>query len=676
MDAPPRCAFGAPPQGGAADDRAEPGRGGCWVAPARAVRSALLAAALAAGVAAPAAAATWYAPWTWLDRDEPRLVNVVRDPHYGDTLFHFYQDHYFSSVTSLMVSQHFERMPQHADEAEVLRGGLLLSYGLHREAGQIFAQLIEKGAPPAVRDRAWYYLAKIRYQRGFLPDAEAALARIEGTLPGDLEDDRLLLASNLLMARGDYTGAAALLAGVTATKEGKQVARAAGPYLRFNLGVALVKSGEAARGAALLDELGRMPGPNEEIRSLRDKANVALGYTALQENRAEDARTALERVRLNGLQSNKALLGFGWAAATLKQPKLALVPWAELAGRDPGDAAVLEARIALPYAYAELGAYGQALDGYNEAITAFDQEGGKLDESIRAIRAGKLVDGLIENNPGEEMGWFWKINQLPEMPHASHLTQVLAQHEFQEAFKNYRDLRYLERNLTEWQDKLGVFGDMLVNRRQAYAERLPKVLSQAGALNIDALQKQRDTLAAELADAEARADGFAFADARQAEQRARLAEVQQQLQALGSDPAYDRARQHARLAAGALTWQLAQDYPARVWEAKKALRTTDQQIDEARAREAALVQAQRDEPVRFDRFEARIKALSPTIQALIPRVQTLAREQQNVVQELAVAELQSQKERLVVYATQARFALAQLYDRAKLARENDRATPQ
>ena len=106
------------------------------------------------------------------------------------------------------------------------------------------------------------------------------------------------------------------------------------------------------------------------------------------------------------------------------------------------------------------------------------------------------------------------------------------------------------------------------------------------------------------------------------------------------------------------------------------MRTTDRQIDEARTREAALVQAQRDEPARFDRFEARIKALSPTIQALIPRVQTLAREQQNVVQELAVAELQGQKERLVVYATQARFALAQLYDRAKLARENDRATPQ
>ena len=78
-----------------------------------------------------------------------------------------------------MVSQHFDRVAQHADEAEVLRGGLLLSYGLHKEAGEIFAQLIEKGAAPPVRDRAWFYLAKIRYQRGFLAEAEEAMARIE-----------------------------------------------------------------------------------------------------------------------------------------------------------------------------------------------------------------------------------------------------------------------------------------------------------------------------------------------------------------------------------------------------------------------------------------------------------------------------------------------------------------
>ena len=114
------------------------------------------------------------------------MAGPVQAPHYGDGLFHFYQDHYFSSVTSLMVSQHFDRLPTHWDDAEVLRGGLLLSYGLHREAGTIFERLAQTSATPAVRDRAWYYLAKIRYQRGLPAEAETAIARIGGALPAAL----------------------------------------------------------------------------------------------------------------------------------------------------------------------------------------------------------------------------------------------------------------------------------------------------------------------------------------------------------------------------------------------------------------------------------------------------------------------------------------------------------
>jgi hypothetical protein len=95
------------------------------------------------------------------------------------------------------------------------------------------------------------------------------------------------------------------------------------------------------------------------------------------------------------------------------------------------------------------------------------------------------------------MGWFWNIRELPEMPHAGHLTQVLAQHEFQEAFKNYRDLRFLRATSQSGSDNLGVFRDMLANRRKAYAERLPQVRARRERDRIDALQ-QRATAAAEL----------------------------------------------------------------------------------------------------------------------------------------------------------------------------------
>jgi hypothetical protein len=592
----------------------------------------------------------------------------VQAPHYGDTLFTFYQDKYFSAVTGLMVSQHFNRMSPHDDDSEILRGGLLLSYGMHREAGQIFAQLIERGAPASVRDRAWYYLAKIRWQRGLAAEAEEAIARIGGKLPAPLEEDRGLLHANLLMARNDFAGAATLLRGMTDAKNPSQ----ASYYARYNLGVALVKSGDVAAGSALLDEVGRMEGLNEEQRSLRDRANVAIGFAALQDGRSDDARKALERVRLQSLQANKALLGFGWAAAAAKQPEKALVPWTELAGRSLTDGAVLEAKIAIPYAYAELGAYGQALDGYQSATSQFDTEQGALNESIAAIKSGKLVDGLNASNPGEEMGWFWSLSSLPEMPHAGHLTQVLAQHDFQESFKNYRDLQFLGRNLSQWRDNLGAYRDMLAERKAAFASRLPATRDDAKGTTatLAALKQRRASLAAELSRVERDGDVIAFADPKQDDLLQRLASVQIAAKANERDPDVAKLADKIRLLSGVLAWHLSQDYPARLWVAQKALRDADQEIALAEGRETRLAKAQSEEPSRFEAFGKRIDELEARLNALIPRVAALTEEQQQAVQGIAVAELSRAQQRLAEYQTQARFALAQLYDRANVAANN------
>jgi hypothetical protein len=598
--------------------------------------------------------------------DEPAKKPVTA-PHYGDTLFHFYQDKYFSSVTSLMVSQHFTRLAPHDDDSEILRGGLLLSYGMHREAGQIFAQLIERGAPPSVRDRAWYYLAKIRWQRSLPKEAEEAIGRIERKLPAELEQDRGLLHANLLMARNEFAGAAEVLRGMTAA-DAKQPSQASF-YARYNLGVALVKSGDVAGGSTLLDEVGRMPGANEEQRSLRDRANVALGFAALQDGRSEDARNVLQRVRLQSLQANKALLGFGWAAANAKDHDQALAPWTELAGRSVSDAAVLEAKIALPYAYAELGAFGQSLEGYEAAVIDFDAEQDALEESITAIHSGKLVAGLDAKNPGTEMGWFWNLRELPEMPHGGHLTQVLAQHEFQESFKNYRDLVFLGSSLAQWRDSLGAFRDMLGERRKAYEQRLPVTRSgeKGSSADLAAAQSKRASLAAELDRVETGVDVIAFSDDRQDALLQRLADVQAAIQANAKDPEIAQLSDKVRLMSGVLSWELGSQWPDRLWQTRKALRDADAGLDEAQQREARLARAQREEPQRFASFAKRIDALEARINALIPRVASLTQEQQQHVQGIAVAELTLAQERLAQYQTQARFALAQLYDRASLA---------
>ena len=627
----------------------------------------------------------------------PGAPQAIAAPHYGDTLFHFYQDRSFSAITGLMVSQHFGRISPHDDEAEVLRGGMLLAYGLHDEAEAVFVRLIEHKATPAVQNRAWFYLARLRHQRGLAEQATQALARITAPLVSHLgspalEEDHQLLRAQLLLEAQDYAGASQVLQALqsrqmaAAAAQKKVVPTAPALYASFNLGVAMVKAGDPVGGQRVLDAVGQTPAPDEELRSLRDRANVALGFSALADKKPREARLALERVRLQGPQSNKALLGFGWAAAELRDPQLALVPWLELAGRGSAggaDAAVLEARIAVPYAMAELRAYQSALQGYQQAADGFELEHRALGQSIVAIRAGKLVQGLLTaNDDGQaaslaaDLGRSGGVRTLPEMPHAAHLAPLFAGHAFQEAFKNLRDLQFLDGNLAHWQNNLGAYADMLDNRRRAFEQKLPAVRASSGAADIAALVQRREAVAGALNQAQTEGDAAAFADERERGLLQRIARGEATLQAAAGQSEIEgltEAAERLRRAAGALQWQLSQNFSARAWEAKKALRDTDQALTQARERDTALQRAQQEEPARQAHFAQRIAQLGARLVAMRPVVGAVTASVQAQLQDIAVAELQAQQERLTVYAAQARLAIAQIHDQAQFARRTDAA---
>jgi hypothetical protein len=583
---------------------------------------------------------------------EPR---VVKDPHYGEVLFYFYQQKYFSALGHLMAAQHFSQLPRHEQEAELLRGGMLLSYGQHVEAGRIFEQLIEAGAPPAVRNRAWFYLAKIRYQRGYLAEAEQALAAITGALPGDLEDERQILHAILLMNRQQYRQASELLSGLRSRSEWVQ-------YGRYNLGVALIKAGEADKGVLLLEQIGRAPAKGEELLALRDKANLALGFNQLQGGWPDLATTYLERVRIDGLLSNKALLGMGWAYSARDQQEQALVYWQELQNRNPLDVAVQESLLAVPYALGKLGAFRRSLQQYETAIGVYTRELTRLDGSIAAIRAGKLSEMLLREDVAEEMGWFWNLERLPDDPESVTLAQLIASHDFQEALKNYRDLRFALARLEQWSSDIGIYQDMLAARRAAFAARLPAVLGSRRTQDVARLAAARDRYAGDLARIEADSDSAALATEQEQELLTRLERIRQRLARQVN--AEGDIQERYRLVRGLLTWNMATDFKSRLWQSQKSLNELDRLLQETQTRRSALERAQQEEPRRFDAFSARIRALAPRIAALQKQARELARAQETHLGELAIAELRQQQERLATYLTHARFAVAQIYDQS------------
>ena len=97
------------------------------------------------------------------------------------------------------------------------------------------------------------------------------------------------------------------------------------------------------------------------------------------------------------------------------------------------------------------------------------------------------------------MGWFWKLDQLPDTPESHYLAHLMAGHDFQEALKNYRDLRFVSARLDQWASDIGIYHDMLATRRTAFANRLPAVLKSKRVQDLAKLAAARDRYAEELA---------------------------------------------------------------------------------------------------------------------------------------------------------------------------------
>lgn len=587
-------------------------------------------------------------------KDDPEPI-VVKDPQYGEVLFHFYQEDYFPAIVRLLAAQQQGQLTEHVDQAELLLGGMYLSYGHHLQAAGIFERLLADNVDQEVRDRTWFFLAKIWKQRGYLDSAQVALANLSEDLPENLRREAQMLMSEIYIDGGQYGRAIALLQDWKGRTEWAS-------YAKFNLGVAMVRNGNMQAARQILDELGDINPFNEELASLRDKANLALGYALLQDGQPIAAKEPLQRVRLEGPFSNKALLGVGWADAETDNYRRALVPWMELRGRDLLDPAVQESMLAIPYALAKLDSISQAADHYLNAIEAFYEEANRIDHTIGFIESGDIFEQFLADDPLDSTGWYWRLDELPEGPESRYLYHLLASHEFQEGLKNYRDLHYLNNNLENWAGSIDVFANMLETRKQAYDERLPRAEDALARADIDDMVQHKFELDAQLNEMELRHDWLALANESEFEMWGEIS-VLENTPALSADvPEAAEVRDKITLLKGVLQWDLEKEFKNRLWRARRDVRKTGEALVEAQRARRQIDDTMRNEPLRFEDFSNRVYGLGPKIDNMQLRVAEAMGEQRAFLQSIAVGELQVQKQRLDIYTVQARFALAAIYD--------------
>ncbi len=580
----------------------------------------------------------------------------VRDLAYGNVLYYFYQGDDFAAITRLLAAKQQEQLAHTGVDADLLLGGLYLSLGEHLEAGRIFKALLAGNAPRAVQNRAWYYLGKIRYQRGYLAPSEHALERMSGTLAPRVEAERTMLLAEIMMREGRFADAVTLLRHWHGSPEWTA-------YADFNLGVALIREGQLAAAVPFLNRVGTLHAGSEEFRALADKANLALGYAYLQAKRPADATPYLARVRLAGPYATKALLGFGWAEAMSGHYKRALVPWLALRKRDLRDAAVQESYLAVPYAFAKLHADGQAAQYYNEAIASFDAESKNLEASIALIRDGKLIARLLADDKHKHVTWYWQLRHLPNAPESRYLYQLLAGNDFQAGLQNYRQIEYMRANLRAWRASIGAFDEMIATQRAAYVERVPQADALLARTHLEALLAKRDQFASRLDEIQKTHDVVALATPAERRTWDELARIGTFLAAHPHDKSLAGMRGKYRLMKGVVYWRLAESFRARLWNEHRALRELDAALQQTEHRVALLRQARRNIPNDTGAEAGTVGALAARIDALRKRLAVLADAQQRYLAALAIGALRQQKQRIGDYEVQARYALAAIYDR-------------
>ncbi len=582
----------------------------------------------------------------------------IQDLHYGDVLFQFYIGEDFEALTRLEAYRHWGLMPHHVGESDLLAGGLYLELGIHNEAGRRFETLLGADVPASVRSRAWFHLGRVWYARGYYDRAAQSFARIDSRLGPETEAEKLHLWANALIHQQRYDEAVKLLDGFGGSPEWAA-------YAQFNVGVALVRANRLPEASRFLTAAGTVQSTREEVLALRDKANLALGFALLQAEQPAAAKTALERVRLDGPQSSRALLAVGWADAALGQYREALTPWLELRDRNLLDAAVQESYLAVPYAFGQLGANGQAADYYEQALASFAAERGRIDDSIARIREGSLLNDLLATEEeGPRRGWYWQVQQLPDAPESRYLYPILAGNDFQEGLKNYRDLGFLSTTLGKWDDDMVVYTDMIDARERAFAERTPRVAALLGSDLASRQDAARAAVEARYNDVVARGAIAELGTPQQRDQWRRIDALEANLIGAPDNDETAALRERIRLVRGVLQWQLAADFRGRLYTERREMKSLDGALAEMRTRWLRVERANESAPRSTGDFANRIAVLQQRLTAMRGRLGESQVAQSEQLATLATAELEAQKERLAEYELQARFSLASIYDRA------------
>src|SRR5438132_11123297 len=216
----------------------------------------------------------------------------LRDPYFGEALYHAYQGQYFDALQRLdteLAQYHVLDEPKldtlhyHINDAEFSVGDFELNYRMHQRAGRAIKAVLEGAVDEVVHNEAAFRLARIHFQKGQFDDAQNALGRIHGVVPAEIRDDVEFLRAKIDMATSRPGDAVKVLQQVHSNES------LAG-FVAYNLGIALFQDGRTKEAIEQLDKAGQLPAADRAGYAIRDKSNLVLGSMLFESGEFERAK--------------------------------------------------------------------------------------------------------------------------------------------------------------------------------------------------------------------------------------------------------------------------------------------------------------------------------------------------------------------------------------------------
>ena len=597
----------------------------------------------------------------------PENKVLAKDLYVGEAYYQAAQGNYFDAISRLDTELwQFYRLddpkldPLHyqVNQANFSVGDFELSYRMHQRAGRAMKAVLEGNVDEAIRNEAAWRLGRILMQKGDVSAALTTVEKIKGRIPEKVRAEEQLLRGQVYLHVGRFAEAIKTFEGLKSEKgfEG---------FAAYNLGIAFVLSGQETTGFAELAKAGSLSADDEANLAIKDKANLLLGSRLIASGRPADAKQYLDRVRISGPFSNRALLSSGWADAAEGKFDSALVPWSTLIERNSTDKAVQEGLLGAPYAYSKLALHGRAAKLYATALQSFGVELGRLDASLKSIREGTFRAALVREEAKLDSNWVVKLRELPDAPETHYLLELMASDDFQESLQNYFDLEQLRRKLVAWSESLDSFAEIIELRGRYYGAELPAIDKRFKELDslLRLRLEQRRTLHERLQQllVQPRPDFLQTAEERMA--REGLAQLVERYQN-DTGAGVQHVRRRIERLQGVLHWEIHTTYNSRLTSAYKHLHELDADIDRLNTIHQSFVRSRQAATQSHKGYDKQLGALRRKVREAQDKVATLMARQGHVLEAMAVQELDQRRARLEDYQVQARFALAESYDKA------------